>query len=159
MWPVIESIGHENRCTHYVEDAVFEDNSYKNRRTFSMMPSYLNVAFIHAMREEESAWVRAHEEGARKLEEIMGDQVIVQRYAGVGTGELAERVMEIAIKNGAEILFASTASLLNACRRVSARHPEVKSSIALSTCLILRFFIMGADSMRPAIFPVRLPVL
>ena len=126
MWPVIESIGHENRCSYYVEDAVFEDNSYKNRRTFSMMPSYLNVAFIHAMREEESAWVRAHEEGARKLEEIMGDQVIVQRYAGVGTGELAERVMEIAIKNGAEILFASTASLLNACRRVSARHPEVK---------------------------------
>ena len=126
MWPVIESIGHENRCSHYVEDAVFEDNSYKNRRTFSMMPSYLNVAFIHAMREAESAWVRAHEEGARKLEEIMGDQVIVQRYAGVGTGELAERVMEIAIKNGAEILFASTASLLNACRRVSARHPEVK---------------------------------
>lgn len=126
MWPVIESIGHENRCSCYVEDAVFEDNSYKNRRTFSMMPSYLNVAFIHAMREAESAWVRAHEEGARKLEEIMGDQVIVQRYAGVGTGELAERVMEIAIKNGAEILFASTASLLNACRRVSARHPEVK---------------------------------
>ena len=159
MWPVIESIGHENRCSHYVEDAVFEDNSYKNRRTFSMMPSYLNVAFIHGMREAESAWVRAHEEGARKLEEIMGDQVIVQRYAGVGTGELAERVMEIAIKNGAEILFASTASLLNACRRVSARHPEVKSSIALSTCLILRFFIMAADSMRPAIFPVRLPVL
>ena len=126
MWPVIESIGHENRCSHYVEDALFEDNSYKNRRTFSMMPSYLNVAFIHAMHEAESAWVRAHEEGARKLEEIMGDQVIVQRYAGVGTGELAERVMEIAIKNGAEILFASTASLLNACRRVSARHPEVK---------------------------------
>lgn len=126
MWPVIESIGHENRCSYYVVDAVFEDNSYKNRRTFSMMPSYLNVAFIHAMREAESAWVRAHEEGARKLEEIMGDQVIVQRYAGVGTGELAERVMEIAIKNGAEILFASTASLLNACRRVSARHPEVK---------------------------------
>lgn len=126
MWPVIESIGHENRCSHYVEDAVFEDNGYKNRRTFSMMPSYLNVAFVHAMREAESAWVRAHEEGVRKLEEIMGDQVIVQRYAGVGTGELAERVMEIAIKNGAEILFASTASLLNACRRVSARHPEVK---------------------------------
>ena len=126
MWPVIESIGHENRCSHYVEDVLFEDNSYKNRRTFSMMPSYLNVAFIHAMREAESAWVRAHEEGARKLEEIMGDQVIVQQYAGVGTGELAERVMEIAIKNGAEILFASTASLLNACRRVSARHPEVK---------------------------------
>ena len=126
MWPVIESIGHENRCSHYVEDAVFEDNGYKNRRTFSMLPSYLNVAFVHAMREAESAWVRAHEEGARKLEEIMGDQVIVQRYAGVGTGELAERVMEIAIKNGAEILFASTASLLNACRRVSARHPEVK---------------------------------
>lgn len=126
MWPVIASIGHENRCSHYVEDAVFEDNGYKNRRTFSMLPSYLNVAFVHATREAESAWVRAHEEGARKLEEIMGDQVIVQRYAGVGTGELAERVMEIAIKNGAEILFASTASLLNACRRVSARHPEVK---------------------------------
>jgi len=56
----------------------------------------------------------------------MGDQVIVQRFAGVGTGEEAEIAMETAIKNGAEVIFATTAPLIAACRKTAARHPETK---------------------------------
>lgn len=84
------------------------------------------MAFIHELKPENSNWIRAHEEGITCLEKTMGEQVVVQRFAGVGTGEMAERAMEIAIKNGAEIIFATTASLIKVCRRVAARHPEVK---------------------------------
>lgn len=126
MWTEIKAIGGENQIEFHTNDVVFEDKLYKNRRAFSMMPSYLNVAFIHALKPENSHWVRAHEEGSIQLEKAMGDQVVIQRYSGVGTGEMAERAMEIAIKNGAEILFATTASLITVCRRVSAQHPEVK---------------------------------
>lgn len=126
MWPKIKAIGRNNHIEFHTEDIVFEDKPFRNRRAFSMMPSYLNIAFCHELKPENSHWVRAHEEGSIYLEKTMGDQVIVQRYCGVGTGEMAEKAMEIAIKNGAEILFTTTASMITACRRVSACHPEVK---------------------------------
>lgn len=126
MWPEIKAIGSSAQIEVHTKDAATEDKTYKNRRAFSMMPSYLNVAFIHELTLENSSWIRAHEDGSIHLEKIMGEQVIVQRFFGVGTGEMAERAMEIAIKNGAEVLFTTTVSLITVCRRVSARHPEVK---------------------------------
>lgn len=126
MWPEIKAIGSKSSIEVHTEDVSLADKDYRNRRTFSMMPSYLNVAFIHELKPENSNWIRAHEEGIAHLEKIMGEQVVIQRFAGVGTGEMAQRAMEIAIKNGAEILFTTTASLIKACRSVSARHPEVK---------------------------------
>lgn len=126
MWPEIKAIGSKNGIEVHTKDVSLEDKDYRNRRTFSMMPSYLNIAFIHEMKPENSNWIRAHEEGIDHLEETMGEQVVVQRFAGVGAGEMAEKAMEIAVKNGAEIIFTTTASLITACRRVSARHPEVK---------------------------------
>ena len=129
MWPQIKAIGKVSHIEFRTTDPVFEEKAFKNRRTFSMMPSYLNVAFIHDQKPTASTWIRSHDEGSHHLEEVMEDQVVVQRYSGVGTGELAEQAMEIAIKNGAEVLFATSASLMNACRRTAARHPEVKMFI------------------------------
>ena len=124
IWPTIKAIGHENMLEVNIKSSATED--FKNRRTFSLMPSYLNVAFVHELRSEDSNWVKAHDAGSRFLEDSLGDQVIIQRYAGVGTGEDAERAMEIAIKNGAEVIFTTTAPMITACRRVAARHPETK---------------------------------
>lgn len=126
LWPDIKTIETGIRIEVHTRDAVQAEKHYRNRRTFSMMPSYLNVAFIHEMKQENSNWIRAHEEGIDYLEKTMADQVVIQRFAGVGTGEMAERAMEIAIKNGAEIIFTTTAPLITACRRVAGRHPEVK---------------------------------
>ena len=126
MWPQIKAIGSSVPIKLHTQDSACEQKNYKNRRVFSMMPSYLNIAFIHELKKEASNWVNAHDEGSRYLEEVLGDQVIIQRFFGVGVGEMAERAMEIAIKNGAELIFATTASLITACRRVSARHPQVK---------------------------------
>lgn len=124
IWSTIKAIGHENMLEVNTKSSATED--FKNRRTFSLMPSYLNVAFVHELRSEDSNWVKAHDAGSRFLEDSLGDQVIIQRYAGVGTGEDAELAMEIAIKNGAEVIFTTTAPMITACRRVAARHPETK---------------------------------
>ncbi len=124
IWSTIKAIGHENMFEVNTKSSATED--FKNRRTFSLMPSYLNVAFVHELRSEDSNWVKAHDAGSRFLEDSLGDQVIIQRYAGVGTGEDAELAMEIAIKNGAEVIFTTTAPMITACRRVAARHPETK---------------------------------
>lgn len=124
LWPTIKAIGQEDFIE--VNTKAKATDAFKNRRAFSMMPSYLNAAFVHELLPENSNWVMAHEAGSRYLEQTLGEQVIIQRFAGVGTGEDAERAMEIAIKNGAEVIFTTTAPMITACRRVAARHPETK---------------------------------
>lgn len=124
IWPTIRAIGQQTVIEVNTKSSSTEE--FKNRRAFSMMPSYLNVAVVHELLPENSNWVKAHDSGSRYLEESLGDQVIVQRFTDVGTGEDAERAMEIAIKNGAEVIFTTTAPMMTACRRVAARHPEIK---------------------------------
>lgn len=126
IWPDIKAIGQPNIIEVDTESDACDEKSFKNRRAFSMMPSYLNVAFIHELNPENSNWVRAHEAGRAYLEEAMGEKVIVQRFAGVGSGEDAVKAMETAIKNGADVIFATTAPLIAACRKTAARHPETK---------------------------------
>ena len=125
IWADVKSIGHD----HVIElstNTGAEERGFISRRTLSMMPSYFNAAFIHELHCKDSNWIKAHELGSRKLEEVMGERVTVQRYFGVGSGEAAERAMEEAIEKGAEVIFATTAPLIGACRRVAARHPETK---------------------------------
>lgn len=126
IWPTVKGIGRENVIEINTRSNPSDEKTFKNRRAFSMMPSYLNIAFVHELLPENSNWVSAHNAGSIYLEECLGDQVVVQRFVGVGTGEDAERAMEIAIKNGAEVIFTTTAPMLKACRRVAARHPETK---------------------------------
>lgn len=126
IWPTVKAIGQKHVIELNTRPVSAEEKTFKNRRAFSMMPSHLNIAFIHELLPVNSNWVSAHDAGITYLEESLGDQVIVQRFSGVGTGDDAERAMEIAIKNGAEVVFTTTAPLINACRRVAARHPETK---------------------------------
>lgn len=124
IWPTVKALGQPNFIDVHTNTNIAE--AFRNRRAFSMMPSYLNVAFVHELLPEKSNWVKAHIAGSQYLEEVLGEQVIVQRFTGVGTGEEAERAMEIAIKNGAEVIFTTTAPMITACRRVASRHPETK---------------------------------
>ena len=126
IWPTIKGIGKESVIELNTRSAFSDDRTFKNRRAFSMLPSYLNVAFVHELLPENSNWVGAHHAGSIYMEACLGEQAVVQRFTGVGTGEEAERAMEIAIKNGAEVIFTTTAPMIKACRRVAARHPETK---------------------------------
>jgi len=125
VWADIKCIGQENVIEVSTNTAA-EEKGFISRRTLSMKPSYLNAAFVHELHCKDSNWVKAHELGSRELEKAMGERVSVQRYFGVGSGEEAERAMEEAIEKGAEVIFATTAPLIAACRRVAARHPETK---------------------------------
>lgn len=126
IWSDIKSIGQQNIIEVAMDSDAGDEKSFKKHHPFSVMTSYLNVAFIHELKPENSNWVRAHEAGRVHLEEVMGEHVIVQRFIGVGSGEGAEKAMETAIKNGADVIFATTAPLIAACRKTAARHPEIK---------------------------------
>ena len=90
------------------------------------MSHHLNIAFVHQLTPSSSTWINAHELGRKYLQDVMGDKITVQTFYDVGTGEEAEEAMETAIRNGAQVIFATTPPLIGACRRVAAKHPEVK---------------------------------
>jgi basic membrane protein A len=92
----------------------------------SIFPNHLNIAFINDLRPEESDWVRDHDLGRQYLEAVMGGQVDVQVFSGVASGETAEAAMEKAVENGAEVIFATTPTLIAACRKTAAQYPDVK---------------------------------
>ena len=103
-----------------------EDSPGIVRRLRSILPTGLNAAFIHELTPEQSTWVQGHERGRIYLEHALGEQVRTQVYYGVGNGAEAEQAMEQAIANGADVLFATTAPLISACRKIAAKHPHVK---------------------------------
>lgn len=124
VWQDIKALGSGEPIAVHTESA--DGGKFRNKRVFSMLPSYLNVAFIHELYPENSNWITAHEEGRKYMKAVLGDQVITQAFFGVGSGEEAEEAMETAVKNGAEVIFATTAPLITACRKTATRHPDVK---------------------------------
>ena len=87
-------------------------------------PNHLQIAFIHAMNPEQSSWTATHESGRKQLEEAMGERVSVKSY--ICEDEEPLTVMERAVEEGAQVIFATTPPLIAACRQIAARYPQVK---------------------------------
>lgn len=89
-------------------------------------PARLNAAFVSDQLPEHSDWARAHDLGRQYLEAVLGERVTTQVFYGVRPGGEAERAMETAIENGAQLIFAVTPPLIGACRKTAAQHPDVR---------------------------------
>ncbi len=84
----------------------------------------LNIAFVHVSDPARSEWSRGHEEGARRLEEAFGSQISVHSY--IAGKETADEVMEQAVRDQAQVIFATATTLLAPARRIAALHPGLK---------------------------------
>ena len=87
-------------------------------------PDHLNIAFIYDVAPEGSTWVQAHDDGRKYLEEQLGSSVSVKTYLPEGR-DYAE-VLEAAITNGAELIFATDAAMVSACRKAATLHRNVR---------------------------------
>ena len=87
-------------------------------------PDHLQVAFLYGFSPETGAWTRAHDHGRAYLEEKLGSRVTVRVYHAYVRNYYA--VMEQAVADGANILFATTPTMLDACRRIAALYKDVK---------------------------------
>ena len=86
--------------------------------------SHLNVAFIHAFDAQRSSWTAAHENGRIRMEETLGDRVTVKTYFCEQNDPL--EVMEQAVAEGAQVVFATTPPMISACRQIASRYPQVR---------------------------------
>lgn len=85
---------------------------------------HISVAFIYAFDPVTSAWTKAHDLGREYLEKKLDGRVSVKVYEAYSKNFLA--AMEQAVEDGAEIIFATTPPMMDACRRIAAAHQNVK---------------------------------
>lgn len=101
-----------------------EDSSGILTKLFGVGRSeYARVAFIYGFEPEKSAWTMAHDLGRQYLEEKLAGRVSVKVYNAFEKDYSA--AMTKAVRDGADIIFATTSPMMDACRRAAAEHPEV----------------------------------
>ena len=89
-------------------------------------PAYLNVAFVHPLDAQVSTWIKAHDEGRQHLEAALGNQVVVRSYFHADDPEKAEKLLEQAVMDGANVVFATTPQLRRSVLRTAVKYPKVR---------------------------------
>ena len=92
----------------------------------SSTPDHLDVAFVHQLDPGVSTWTRGHAEGAAYLQETMGDKVTVRNYYHADTPEQTEALLELAVENGAQVVFTTTPKLSRATLKMAVKYPKVR---------------------------------
>ena len=87
-------------------------------------PEHLNIAFLYSCPPEESTWVQAHDDGRKALEDRLGTRVTVSTWVH-GERDYAD-LLDAAIAAGAEVVFATDAAMVSACRKAAAIHTNVR---------------------------------
>lgn len=95
-------------------------------KLISGTPRHLAAAFICQRDSERSTWTRGHAEGAAYLANAMPDSVSVKTYFGADTNEEAERLIDEAVSDGAELIFTTTPPLLNTTLKAAVKYPKVR---------------------------------
>lgn len=85
----------------------------------------LRCAFLFQKNPQTSAWTASHDKGREYLEETLGDSVSVSCYYDVDP-QGAEAVVEEAVADGAELIFTTSVSLIDATLRVAVKYPKVR---------------------------------
>ena len=87
----------------------------------------LNVAFLYSGDPLQSDWLYQHELGRNHIKEVFGDSINTFKVIISSTGDETVDVMEELIeKEGVEVIFTTTASMINASLKCAIKHPEVK---------------------------------
>lgn len=85
----------------------------------------LRCAFLFQKNPETSAWTAAHDKGRAYLDETLADSVTTACYYDVDP-QKADAVVEEAVEAGAELIFTTSVSLLDATLRVAVKYPKVR---------------------------------
>lgn len=93
-------------------------------KLLSFRPEHANAAFIYAFDPRVSEWTRAHDHGREYIEQRLGDKVSVTVYPAY-SGEYYEAMVQ-AVNDGAQIIFATTPHMIDACRRIAAEYKDVR---------------------------------
>ncbi len=87
---------------------------------------HVSVAFVHLYSPSASSWTQAHEKGRKHVHNALGEAVSTCSYVCGGSQERAVELMEQAVAEGAQVIFATAPQLIGPCLKVSVRYPKVR---------------------------------
>ena len=87
---------------------------------------HLQVAFIHMLDSEVSAWCKSHEEGIDHLRRVMGERVTIRSYYRADSPERADELLEQAVAEGAQMIFTTTPNLSRPTLKAAVKYPKVR---------------------------------
>ncbi len=87
-------------------------------------PDRIKVAFIYGFDPKTSSWTNAHEQGRKAMVEALEGKAEAMTYIAKERDYFA--AMSGAVEDGAEIIFATTPPMIDACRKIAAMHKNVK---------------------------------
>ncbi len=89
-------------------------------------PDHLNVAFVHQLDSAVSSWVLGHEDGCKYVEQVLGDKITVRSYYDARTNEAAEKIIDQAVAEGAQVVFTTAPLLRRATLKSAVKYPKVR---------------------------------
>lgn len=95
-------------------------------RIISGTPDHLNIAFVHPLDPQVSTWITGHDEGRLHLQKVLGDHLTVRSYFHADSPQLAEKLLEQAVEDGADVVFTTTPQLSRSTLRMAVKHPRVR---------------------------------
>ena len=95
-------------------------------RIISPNPDHLTVAFVHQRDIHSSLWTRAHDAGRQDLERALGNQITVLSYFHADSQDEAERLLEQAVADGADVIFTTTPQLSRLSLKIAVKYPRVR---------------------------------
>ena len=124
LWPDVVTSTQQTEVKVDTEP-VSEAKSGILSRLITTLPDCVNVAFVHQLDPEISPWVLGHEDGRRYLEGAFGDQVSCRSYYNARTDEDAQRLIEQAIDEGAQIIFTTAPKLNRITLKFAVKYPKL----------------------------------
>jgi len=123
IWPDIINYSKNEPVSVSTHPAVTEKNIISKIMNVSRT-EHIKAAFIYAFDPESSIWTSAHLDGQHYLSKSMRDKVEIKSYFAFDHD--FDRAINEAISEGAELIFATTPTMIKACRKAAAEHPRLK---------------------------------
>lgn len=86
----------------------------------------VKIAFLYEKTHRTSSWTYGHELGRLYLENVFPGQVETKGFENVAAGENDLGIMEQVIKDGYNMIFATTPVMMPASLKIAANYPDVK---------------------------------
>ena len=124
LWEDIAVLGQEEPVQVQTEPK--EQSRGVIGRLISSTPDHLEVAFVHQRNPENSVWIKGHDEGRIHLEQVLPGKVTVRSYFDADTPERAEELLDLAVAEGAQVVFTTTPQLSRVTLKAAVKYPKVR---------------------------------
>ena len=124
LWSDVVTLSQDEPVQVDTEADEAQGNILNKLRT--VLPGSLKVAFVYQLNPETSAWAQGHYNGALYMQKVLSDRVSISHYFNADSPEEAETLLEQAVLDGADIVFATTPKLSRPTLKMSVKYPRVR---------------------------------